>query len=1141
MRNNLILLRFGLLTSHDRFGFSGYFGRSEHSIHSHHSRISRSIPLMFALLALAILSGGFLFSHSAYGASYLNVSSSAPEGLVKFSKVQPSSTGSMSTAQDTLTINTNCTVGYSVYVSATSTGDTNLTNSAAANNNTISASNTTVGSTATVLSPDTWGINANSSDVSDGKYYGLPTYASAMNTALTTKSNVEISTTVPIYYGAKVTTAIAPGTYSGDVLYTVLPDSSCLDYIVVFDKNASDATGTMANQSIPRGDATALSANTYTRSGYTFLGWSNSADGKTGTAVNGVGTMADVDYTDKEKVTDLIAGSQTKTLYAIWAVVSGDMQTWTGCPSLATNTVIYLKDTRDNKVYAVKKLPDGKCWMMSNLSVSNVVMTSSDTNLASGATFDLTSGITYSGDSGWCTANSAACDDAKAVYARNDSNGYLYNWYTATAGNGTYSTAADVTINYDICPKGWHLPVGGDNNTSNQFALLDIALGGTGTNRMFANTYSAMTNIFPLVGYIYGSLDYVGRGGQYWSSTAQSNDSAYYLNFYPSDQYMGLRRSSYNFNGNSVRCIAQNNYTVSYNANGGTGAASKASDTIYETGTFTTAGQGTLAKDGYNFLGWSLDQNATSATYAANSSVDVQTLISAAGSPASGSTITLYAVWEEQADGDMQSFNCASLASGATAKLRDTRDGQIYSVYRIPTNATYYGTSTVANIAGKCIMTKDLNLGAVDSVSGASSSITAQGTMNLSPQDSAFSTPTGSGESITVPTTTTAVTHGTPGTGDNYYTNRQYRIDGTGNYAGRGYYTWGAAMLACPKNWRLPTADEYAIGSGWETYTGGLAAIVKGANYSTTISNITSSPWSFVLGGYYNNGFDNAGSYGYYWSTTQNVSTYSYNLYMGSSGGLVRGSGSKRSGYAVRCIADPTMQNFDSSSLPNVGDSTTLVDTRDGTEYVVKRLPDQKVWMVENLKLSNYNLTSSDSNVSSSGFNMLTSNVAQSTGTWCTDWNSTCYNKISVYPRTDSNGNLYNWYTATAGTSGSSYDICPKGWRLPTGGSSGEFAALDKAWGGTGAYRNNANTYSTFTGAYTSGNNGGFTPLPGYINGSLRSVGSSGYWWSSTANGSGVAHYLNLYSSNSNVDPDSYFYSNCAGYHGYSVRCVAKS
>ncbi|MBR3414992.1 hypothetical protein IKG73_03225, partial [Candidatus Saccharibacteria bacterium] len=125
----------------------------------------------------------------------------------------------MSTASDTLTINTNCSAGYSVYVSAINGGDTNLTNDSASaissGNNTITASSATVGGTSTVLSPNTWGINANSADVSENKYFGLPSYSSATTTALTTKADVETSSTVPIYYGAKVTTAIAPGTYSG--------------------------------------------------------------------------------------------------------------------------------------------------------------------------------------------------------------------------------------------------------------------------------------------------------------------------------------------------------------------------------------------------------------------------------------------------------------------------------------------------------------------------------------------------------------------------------------------------------------------------------------------------------------------------------------------------------------------------------------------------------------------------------------------------------------------------------------------------------------------------------------------------------------------------------------------------------------
>ncbi|MBQ9029235.1 hypothetical protein IJ114_00465, partial [Candidatus Saccharibacteria bacterium] len=141
-------------------------------------------------------------------------------------------------------------------------------------------------------------------------------------------------------------------------------------------------------------------------------------------------------------------------------------------------------------------------------------------------------------------------------------------------------------------------------------------------------------------------------------------------------------------------------------------------------------------------------------------------------------------------------------------------------------------------------------------------------------------------------------------------------------------------------------------------------------------------------------------------------------------------------------------------------------------------------------------------------------------------------------------GANYNWYTATAGTgkyettSGNvSSSICPKGWRLPTGGSSGEFAALDIAWGGTGANRSNANTYSTFTGTYTTGSNGGFD-LAGHIYGSsLDVVGKVGIWWSSTAYSNNYAYSLYLDPSNTYVYPQ----NNDIKHRGLSVRCIASS
>ena len=1076
---------------------------------------------VFVIILLGLLTSQF-FSHSAYAtAPYLNFSSSAPTGLVSFSKVQPSSTGKMSTASDTLTVNTNCTVGYNVYVSATSTGSTNLTNDSATSDNIISTSSATMGGTSAVLSANTWGVNGSSSDVAEGKYFGLPTYAEATSNPLVTKSAVDASSTVPIYYGAKVTTSLAPGSYAGDVLYTVLPNTACTYYTVHFDANGS--TGSMNNQTITVGQATNLTANTFTRSGYTFLGWSESANGKTGTATNGIGTMADVDYTDAQEVTDIADFNTTKNLYAIWALISGNMQSWTGCPSLAADGIIYLTDTRDNKAYAIKKLADGKCWMMDNLKlVGPKTLITSDSNISTN--FSLTANA---GDSGWCTENSSACDDQSMVYYDSATRAYygaLYNWYAATAGTGTYAMASG-NVTSDICPKGWHLPVGGNNNTTNQFALLDMAINAgdsfAGTNRNTSTTginldtqtasFNNMTNIFPLAGRINGSLDLVVRGGYYWSSSVDSNGGAYRLGLSSNSLLLYPRNFGSKYYGLSVRCLAQNSYTIFYSANGGTGSASKTSETAFESSTLTMPTQGSLAKDGYNFLGWALTDNATTVTYTTGQSVSVSDLLAAASAAGqtttSGSTITLYAVWEQAISGNMQDFNCANITPGTTVRLRDTRDNQVYTVYRWPDTGTA-GTSYPTDMTGYCIMTQDLALGYVTG-----GSVTKGSNLTLTTDSSA-----GSG-------TISARTGTSNWSTTNSDSNLQY-INGTdATYGTHSYYSYGAAQKVCPKGWRPPTSAEY----------GNIATFMGGDN-STGSSTIRSAPYNFVYGGSFNSGgWYDVGSYGNYWSSTQYSSTNGYTLRFYSSN-LSTTYGSKYFGRSVRCVAAPTMQDFTCSSLAENA-TVQLTDSRDSNKYYVKKLKDGKCWMVENLKLTNYNLTSTDSNVSSA-FDMTSSKIVQSGSSgWCTNSNTTCYQKISVYARNDSNGNLYNWYTATAGTSGSSYSICPKGWRLPTGGSGGEFAALDIALGGTGSNRTNANTYSTFTGAYTSGNNAGFTPLPGCIYGSLDGVGSDGFWWSSTASGSDYAYRLYLGSGDSRVYPQDYV----DRYGGYSVRCVASS
>ena len=83
-------------------------------------------------------------------------------------------------------------------------------------------------------------------------------------------------------------------------------DVAVIPYSFSVKFNANGGTGTMANESFDYGTAKALTANTFTRSGYTFSGWATTASGA-------------VAYTDKQSVSNLSATDKaTVNLYAVW-------------------------------------------------------------------------------------------------------------------------------------------------------------------------------------------------------------------------------------------------------------------------------------------------------------------------------------------------------------------------------------------------------------------------------------------------------------------------------------------------------------------------------------------------------------------------------------------------------------------------------------------------------------------------------------------------------------------------------------------------------------------------------------------------------------------------------------------------------
>lgn len=83
--------------------------------------------------------------------------------------------------------------------------------------------------------------------------------------------------------------------------------------------------------------------------------------------------------------------------------------------------------------------------------------------------------------------------------------------------------------------------------------------------------------------------------------------------------------------------VTANGYTIVFNGNGNTGGSMNNMTCSYGTSyNLTTNG---YTRTGYEFLGWSTDSSATTATYTNGQSISNLT-------STNGGTITLYAIWE---------------------------------------------------------------------------------------------------------------------------------------------------------------------------------------------------------------------------------------------------------------------------------------------------------------------------------------------------------------------------------------------------------------------------------------------------------------------------------------------------------------
>ena len=177
--------------------------------------------------------------------------------------------------------------------------------------------------------------------------------------------------------------------------------------------------------------------------------------------------------------------------------------------------------------------------------------------------------------------------------------------------------------------------------------------------------------------------------------------------------------------------------------------------------------------------------------------------------------------------------------------------------------------------------------------------------------------------------------------------------------------------------------------------------------------------------------------------------------------------------YAKWVESKGTLQNWNGCSSMSIGDVTALTDSRDGNTYAIAKLADGACWMTENLRLDfadpNVTITTENTNNPTAAFINAVNQHPLPTTNFCTSNNANCVNRIEFNDHNlDTNANdswysygvYYNWHTATAGNGTYELsnpqvrvngDICPAGWALPSGyGSTGDYALLDKAFGGSG-------------------------------------------------------------------------------------------
>ena len=359
------------------------------------------------------------------------------------------------------------------------------------------------------------------------------------------------------------------------------------------------------NWGISWGTCGSVTLPTPTRTGYTFKGWSTSSTATSGSTGS---------YTPTSNV----------TLYATWSPntykVTLDKQSGTGGTS--------------EYYYQYKTL--GSCYYYTTSALTTCIAGTQGVSITVPTRTGYTFGGYYTGTNGTGTQYvNASGGTVNNLYSASAANITLYAKWTAncnkiTLNNTTNGGSGGTTALYKKSGSTtWY------SDSSCSTAVTSITKPSK-TNATYGGHYNTSAAS--------GGTQIITAAGALSTTWTVTGATTLYAQY---DCNTGYVKSGTRISG----ACAANTYTVTYNANGGSGTTASSSHTYGVSKALTTNGFTNGTK---KFLGWSTSNSATSATYTNGQSVSNLTT-------ANGGTVPLYAVWG--------TCTACSAGTGATCSL----------------------------------------------------------------------------------------------------------------------------------------------------------------------------------------------------------------------------------------------------------------------------------------------------------------------------------------------------------------------------------------------------------------------------------------------------------------------------------------